>query len=139
MDKTNAVTLVASMLATLMTSGAAVAQQATTEPEVKIEASKVVTMKQQRSPTGIDKETVSVGHTVAYHDLDLSTQAGKDELQKRVQNTASAICKELGTLYPNTSAKNEQEDQAACVEHAVQSALNSENIAIASAEKSKLR
>jgi len=60
------------------------------------------------SSLGIPTEEVTITHHVSYADLNLKTQAGAAELQKRVEQTASAACKQLDELYP-LEAKNARE------------------------------
>ncbi|MDE2052395.1 MAG: UrcA family protein [Gammaproteobacteria bacterium] len=52
------------------------------------------------SSSGIPMEQVTITHRVSYADLDLATQAGAAELQRRVKETARAACKQLDELYP---------------------------------------
>ena len=50
--------------------------------------------------TGAPIEEVVITHRVSYADLDLRTQAGAAELQRRVHETARTACKQLDDLYP---------------------------------------
>jgi UrcA family protein len=43
----------------------------------------------------------SISQPISYSDLDLSTSAGLDELQKRITVTATAICRELNKRFPS--------------------------------------
>src|SRR6516165_8227661 len=83
----------------LAAAGAAAVAQGSDAQQVKIEASKVVTIKNQRSGAGPQEETVQLTHTVHFADLDLATKAGADELKSRIQNTASQVCQQLGAIY----------------------------------------
>jgi UrcA family protein len=107
--------------------------------EVKIEASKVVTVKNQHSKTGIQQETVQLSHTVSFADLDLATNTGASELKGRIQDTATQICKQLGVIYPAGTPSNESTDREACIKGAVDSAMGPASLAIASAQKGKQR
>ena len=107
--------------------------------EVKIEASKVVTVSHQHSKTGIQQETVHLSHTVNFADVDLSTNAGANELKGRIQDTATQICKQLGVIYPAGTPSNENTDREACIKSAVDSAMGPAALAIASAQKGKQR
>jgi len=119
--------------------GTALAQQTSAPAEVKVQADKVVTVKNKHSPTGIQQETVQLTHTVNYADLDLTTAAGKSELENRIHSTASLICKQLGTMYPAGSAKDESTDRAACVQHAIEQGTSQVEQAIASAQQFRQR
>src|SRR6516225_5725458 len=116
----------------------AVAPSASSQ-EVKIEASKVVTVKHQHSKSGIQQETVQLSHTVNFADVDLATNTGANELKGRIQDTATQICKQLGVIYPAGTASNENTDREACIKGAVDSAMGPASLAIASAQKGKQR
>ncbi|MBV8146372.1 MAG: UrcA family protein [Gammaproteobacteria bacterium] len=77
---------------------------------------------------------VSVDYRVRYADLDLSTHSGAVELQKRIKDSAAEACKQLATLYPNST---EGVGKDSCVDGAVNKAMVDANKAIASAEKAK--
>jgi UrcA family protein len=104
--------------------------------EVKIEASKVVTIT-EHSRTGIQNETVQLSRKISFSDLDLVTGDGAMQLEKRIRETAAAVCKQLGQLYPAGSASNEQTDQAACVKGAVDVAMNQAKVVIAFAKSNQ--
>jgi UrcA family protein len=107
--------------------------------EVKIEASKVVTIKHQHSKTGIQQETVQLSHTVNFADLDLASATGASELKGRIQDTATQVCKQLGVFYPAGTPGNENTDRDACIKGAVDSAMGQASLAIASAQRGKQR
>lgn len=59
---------------------------------------------------------VSLKGWVQYADLDLATSAGASELQKRIEQTAKTLCKELDKTYPLIEGGD-------CVKNAVDSAM----------------
>jgi UrcA family protein len=59
---------------------------------------------------------VSLQGWVKYADLDLATEAGASELEKRIQQTAKALCKELDDEYPLIEGGD-------CVKNAVDAAM----------------
>jgi len=96
--------LVAGLFATTLVSGIAAAQNM---EEIKVTASREVETK----TIGMDTSTgwlrpmvqVSLSSAVSYADLDLTSQAGASELEKRVNDTAKAVCKELRGKYPDAT------------------------------------
>ena len=77
---------------------------------------------------------ISVTSRVNYSDLDLSSNTGATELQKRIKTSASEACKQLQKLYPNST---EGVGKESCVEGAVNKAMVQANKAITAAEKPK--
>jgi len=51
------------------------------------------------SYTGIPVEEVSLSRHVGFRDLDLTTAAGKDELDKRIKAVAKEACNQIQRLY----------------------------------------
>jgi len=121
----------------LAAAGIAAAAPPSGNQEVKIEASKVVTIEHGHAQTGIQNETVQLSHTINFADLDLGSAAGASELKSRITNTATQICKQLGTLYPAGSPGVDTADRDACVKGAVDAAMGQARLAIASAQKAK--
>lgn len=73
-----------------------------------------------RSPIGAPIKEVSISYKVSAADLDLTTSAGKAELEKRVTAAANSACKEIDRLAlgnPTTP------DNAACAKAAVKTAM----------------
>jgi UrcA family protein len=97
--------------------------------EVTVEA-KRETKVVGRSYTGAPIELVSLTRRVSYADLDLKTQIGAAELEKRVNETAQAACKQLDDLYPLTAPGG-----PSCVKGAVEDAMTQARAAIAAAAK----
>jgi UrcA family protein len=69
------------------------------------------------STTGAPIELVTAQRAVTYHDLDLTTAWGVDELNNRVKRAARSACRELDTFHPITAA-----DSPPCYSDAVASA-----------------
>jgi UrcA family protein len=73
-------------------------------------------------------ESTSVSRPISYSDLDLSTSAGVQELQRRVTLTATDVCNELkkrfpSDLYPSVS-QYPITRKYDCVQTAVDDAMN---------------
>lgn len=107
--------------------------------EVKIEAGKMVTIKEGHSPTGIQTERVQLSRNVSFKDLDLTTPSGASELEQRIHESADSVCKQLKDINPTNSAQNEEMDQKTCVNGAVKAAMKQMKQAVASAEETKRR
>ena len=60
---------------------------------------------------------VSLKGWVRYSDLDLATSAGASELQKRIEQTAKSLCKEIDDTYPLIEGSDD------CVKNAINSAM----------------
>jgi UrcA family protein len=65
-------------------------------------------------------EIISTSKPVSYADLDLSTSAGAVELEKRINDTARDICRDLNTLTPRAIYRVVGQD---CVKSAVDEAM----------------
>ena len=107
--------------------------------EVKIEAGKMVTIKEGHSPTGIQTERVQLSRNVSFKDLDLTTPGGASELEQRIHDSADSVCKQLKEINPTNSAQNEELDHKTCVNGAVKSAMKQMKQAVASAGETKKR
>src|SRR5579864_5180539 len=90
--------VVLAAVALAMPGASTIAQQAA-NPEVKIEAARSVE-RVGTSATGAPIEIVQLTRHVSYADLDLTTHRGALELERRINDTARAACKQLDTLYP---------------------------------------
>lgn len=83
----------------------------------------VVTVEAARSIKTQAPSSVATAHEVSLKgwvrcgDLDLATSAGVSELEKRVEQTAKSLCKEIDDTYPLI------EDSGDCVKNAVNSAM----------------
>jgi len=69
-------------------------------PEVTVQASRVVEKQVGRTSSGIPIVDVSLSYGVSYAGLDLNTNAGVTELEKRVKDAAMKACTELSRQYP---------------------------------------
>jgi len=114
---------------------AALPQLASANGEVKIEANKVVTITQGHYPK--TTQAVQLSRTVSYADLDLSTSAGANEFQSRIQGTAEQVCDQLRAFAPAGSAGAEMNERATCVKGAVDAAMDRARLVVASAQKAK--
>ena len=74
--------------------------EAQTEPEVTIQGSRAVTTAEHTMPGQIPVVQASLSYTVSAAGLDLATPAGAKEFEKRVSDTAAAICSELTRQFP---------------------------------------
>lgn len=101
----------------LLASGIAIAtSSALAQPTeiITVEASRALTTPLPSSVATIKE--VSLTGWVRTHDLDLTTSAGTSELEKRIEQTAKALCKELDDKYPLIKGED-------CVKDAVDSAM----------------
>jgi UrcA family protein len=74
---------------------------------------------------------LSIVYKVSYADLNIGTNSGAVELQKRIKDSATQACAQLKQLYPSSV-----ETDPPCVEAAIKNAMRQANKAIAAAEKS---
>ena len=98
--------------------------------EVVVTAGREVKTPAGQSYIGTPLEIISIARRVSYADLDLRSASGAAELQKRVNDTAQAACKELDKLYPLT-----EKDSPACTKKATDAGLSEARAAIAAAAK----
>ena len=104
------------LFAATLASGIAVAQ---TQPEVTVQASRVVNQKLVgHTSAGIPIVDVSLSYGVSYAGLNLALHADVMELEKRVNDAAQAACKELTRKYPVS-----QQTDAECAKQAVDKAM----------------
>lgn len=82
---------------------------------------------------GVPVDEVTLSRHVSFGDLDLSTHSGALEMEKRINLTAEATCKELERLYPIGTG-----DGTSCIKRAVSGAMLQARAAIAAAEKARL-
>jgi UrcA family protein len=110
-------------LANTILVGGAFAQTAAapTMPEVSVQASRVTSTTVGQTATGtpgVPINNVSLSYGVSTAGLDLSSQSGKQELQKLVNKAATAACKELGRQFPNSTTSD-----AECIKAATNKAM----------------
>ncbi len=138
MSRTNAsVTVASAALAAiaLAIGTAALGQTSSAEKDVTVDASKIVVIRHGHPRHGIAKETVQLSEQVSFADLDLATEAGESELHRRIEATATAICKQLGALHPAGTAQGERMTRADCVKRAVDDTAEQTKQAIAAAHE----
>ena len=98
-------------------------------PQITVQASHEVQRKQVgMSYTGIPVEEVSLSRHVGFRDLDLTTAAGKDELDKRIKAVAKEACNQIQKLYP---LEQWDSDTRTCIADAVKGAMAQEQTILA--------
>jgi len=105
----------------LAASSLALAQQT---PEVLVEAPHVEATTVKGAPA------LSIVYKVSYADLNIGTNSGAVELQKRIKDSATQACAQLKKLYPSSV-----DTDPPCVQAAIKNATAQANKAIAAAEK----
>jgi hypothetical protein len=81
--------------------GIAVAQNQNMD-EITVQGTRMVSTKLVgKTSSGIPIIDVSLGYSVIMKGLDLASQAGFLEAEKRVKDVADTACKELAKRYPN--------------------------------------
>jgi UrcA family protein len=102
-------------------------------PQITVQASHEVQRKQVgMSYTGIPVEAVSLSRHVGFRDLDLTTAAGKDELDKRIKAVAKEACDQIQKLYP---LEQWNTDTRTCIADAVKGAMAQEQTILASSSR----
>ena len=71
---------------------------------VVVEPPKVI----NRSRLGIVTEEIKMSVRVPYRDLDMATPAGVAELDKRVDEAANYVCRQLERMYPSGAPERRQ-------------------------------
>jgi UrcA family protein len=116
------------LFAAALISGIAIAQN--TEV-VTVEASRAVSTKTVGYTTShVPINEVSLSYRVKLSDLDLASNAGATELEKRVNDAAKDACKELTRQYPNATPSDIE-----CAKAAVDKAMVDVRNVIAAAQK----
>ncbi len=110
----------------VLTSGSVLAED---NAQITVAAARP-TVSTTHTRTGISTEVMSITHKVSYADLNLATYSGAVALEKRVNETAKAICARLDTLYPQAKSEN-----PTCVKDAIDTAMVQAHAAISAAEK----
>jgi UrcA family protein len=117
----------------LLTFGAVIAGSAIAAEElgqVTVETTRPTKVLVGRSAIGASIEQITLTRKVSFADLNLSTQQGAAELEKRVTDTAKAACKELDRLYPQEAAS-----KVSCAQEAADNAMVQARAAIDAAGK----
>lgn len=104
----------------VVAAGSALGQQAT---DVVIQAARPTTV-MRAGPN----EVVSVTRHVSYADLDLATQKGDWELEKRVNDAAKEVCKRLDKVQPA-----QRPSDLNCVKETVAKAMEQVHIVVSAA------
>jgi UrcA family protein len=109
----------------LVVGGPSLAQQT---PEVLVE---VPHIEKTTGAGPMGRQTaLSIVYRVNYADLNIATNSGAVELEKRIKDSAARACEQLAKLYPDTV-----EGETPCVQGAVKKAMEQAKKAIAAAEK----
>jgi UrcA family protein len=85
-----------------------------------------------KSPIGAPIKEMSIRSRVSYADLDLTTAAGVEALQKRVRDTATSTCKEIKVDVPAEGSTVEK-----CIKEAIDGAAPQIDAAVAAAKQGK--
>ena len=92
--------VVVGVLASALVSTIAVAQNA---EEVTVTASRIVAKTVGHAATGAPINDITLTYGVSYTGLDLSSSAGAEALEKRVNAAAQQACNEIGRQYPHST------------------------------------
>ncbi|HMK87901.1 MAG TPA: UrcA family protein [Steroidobacteraceae bacterium] len=69
--------------------------------EVTVQAKRMLTTQiVGRTATGIPITQISMSYTVSLAGVDLSTQAGVQEIENRINDVALTACKDISSKYP---------------------------------------
>ena len=91
---------------------------------VTVEAAR--TQKVAQTHFGVPVREITIVSRVNYADLDLKTEQGAKELEKRIRDAATSSCKEMDVKFPV-----EGYGEADCITHAVDGAMSQANKIIA--------
>ncbi len=114
--------------------GAAIAQQATAIPEVRVQASGVIKKEAGKTSTGVPIETAEVTMRVGYSDLPLETNSGQALLRDRVHEAAKDACARISASFGPGGVLTSDAD---CISTAVNGAKSQVDAAIAAANSRK--
>jgi UrcA family protein len=109
---------------------------AQTLEEVTVQGKRVLSTKtvDHNASTGSPIMDVSVSYGVRVADLDLASNYGPMQLEKRVRDAAAAACKEIGRQYPDATP-SEQECARAATDKAMVTVHEMVAVAKANAKK----
>ncbi len=119
-----------------LSSAAATNDESPNGQEVQIQAGKVIVVK-QGTRLGDRTESYQLSNQVKVGDLDLTTRAGKAELENRIRDTANSVCDQLMDIGPPTSAMSRFEDRNICVHDATAGAMTRARLLISMAKQAK--
>ena len=114
-------------------SGAAVAQQSTAIPEVRVEASAVIKKQTDAKSLAAPLETAEITVHVKYADLPLDTNSGRALLRDRVADAAKDACMRIKFWMGPTVTSDSD-----CIRKAIDGATPKVNAAIAAANGGKI-
>jgi len=101
-----------------LVAGIAVAQTPSMD-EITVQGTRLVTTKAAgRSSSGVPIDNVSISYGVVIAGLDLASQAGFSEAERRVKDVATTACKELAKRYPDGTPS-----EAECAKAAAEKAM----------------
>ncbi len=122
-------------LAALGVAMASVSVFAQNPEEIRVEATRVIDAKVVgRSSTGIPERNLSLTTVVSVAGLDLATNSGAKEAEKRVSDAALSGCREIGQKYPDATP-----DDRACAKSATDKAMVRVHQLVLAAEQSATR
>ncbi len=99
--------------------------------EVRVEATRIVSKEAPvRSPIGFPMQDLSLTYGVSLAGLNLATNSGATEAEKRVNAAALAACKEIGRQYPDATPSEDE-----CARDAAKKAMVKVHNLVAAAEK----
>lgn len=88
--------------------------------EITVQATRALTTKTvgRDASTGASIIDVSLSYRVKIDDLDLASNYGPIQLEKRIRDVATSACQEIGRKYPNSTPSDQ-----ACIQNAVDKAM----------------
>jgi UrcA family protein len=92
------------LIAAALVTGGAVSQEM---EGITVEA-KRVEKTEVKTPGIVPEYLLRASYRVTYEDLDVSTQAGRDEVKRRVEKAADLACREIEREYPFAEPSHQQ-------------------------------
>jgi UrcA family protein len=92
---------------------------------VTVEAAQVIVVGKSGT-TGAPIKEITIKSQVSYADLDLTTEAGAKELEKRIRDTASSTCNDIRVDFPADGSTVEK-----CIRDAIDGAMGQADTVIA--------
>jgi UrcA family protein len=117
-------------IAFALASTAVIPQSKDQTPEVTIVGTRPVPASGQTA-SGQPVEVVHLSRVVSYADLNLATQSGVTQLEKRINDAAKSVCNELELLMPTGTSKGV--GSGSCVNDATKDAMAKARVAMATA------
>lgn len=122
------------LAAVAVLSTSAMAQDNSSTPEVRVQASAVIKKQTGQGANGAPIETAVVAMRVSYGDLSLDTRSGQSLLRDRVAEAARDACARVGSVFPPGGQLTED---AECIRTAIKDAKSQVDGAIAAANAGK--